>query len=184
MAAVLPVLGQPQQLGQRGLAAEGEGALSKMLRLTRDVRRPRVPVGQAAFVVLGLARKMIVRVWEGAVAVDWTRVHLPDWAYAQLSNKALTDAALCAPVPQDTGHAWWAPVSETRPSRVCNHFLSLAHTGVLDEEGDPTYVDGFYARKGMAVVATVADGDCGIDALLSMLGTPSTTESRSDLRQD
>ena len=36
----------------------------------------------------------------------------------------------------------------------------------------------------MTVVSTVADGDCGIDAMLHMIGVPSSAQARSRLRED
>ena len=180
-SVAVELLAPPRESGQ---GADSQGALSKLLDLTRQVRRPHAPIGHAAFVVLGLAREMKVRVWEGRHRVDVTRAYLPGWAYDELRDTAPTDAVLCAPVPQDAGPPKWAPVSEDRPARACNHYSSLLFTGNLDMEGDESCIDGFYARLGYAVVETVADGDCGIDAMLRMVGTTSTLEARGALRQD
>ena len=182
--AVAEVAQGPETLQQQGPVTDGQGALSKLLELTRSVRRRRRPVGHSAFVVLGLARKMRVRVWEGENKVDVTNVYLPGSVYSELQDTAITDAAFCAPVPQDAGPAKWAPVDDAHPAGVCSHFLTLVSADQTVHGGDPAYVDGFYARRGMMVVSTVADGDCGIDAMLHMLGTQSTLEARDRLRED
>ena len=43
-------------------------------------------------------------------------------------------------------------------------------------------LQGFYSNKGIAVLGTVMDGDCGIDVACQMLGLPQTREPREALR--
>ena len=43
-------------------------------------------------------------------------------------------------------------------------------------------LQGFYSSKGIAVLGTVMDGDCGIDLACQMLGLPQTREQREALR--
>ena len=45
-------------------------------------------------------------------------------------------------------------------------------------------LQGFYSSKGIAVVGTVMDGDCGIDLACQMLGLPHTLAQRTALRQE
>ena len=52
----------------------------------------------------------------------------------------------------------------------------------LDVGGDASSVDGFYGALGAAVISTVADGDCGPDAMLHMVGAMSTVDARRRLR--
>ena len=54
---------------------------------------------------------------------------------------------------------------------------------VLDgDEGGPG-LQGFYSSKGIAVLGTVMDGDCGIDVACQMLGLPQTLAQRTALRK-
>ena len=43
-------------------------------------------------------------------------------------------------------------------------------------------VQGDYSSRGVAVLGTVMDGDCGIDVACQMLGLPHTREQREALR--
>ena len=55
---------------------------------------------------------------------------------------------------------------------------------VLDgNEGGPG-LQGFYSSKGLAVLGTVMDGDCGIDVACQMLGLPQTLAQRAVLREE
>ena len=168
------------------LASAGQDAVSKLLALSRQVRRPRTWVGYSAFVVFGALRGIRVHVWEGRNRVDVTRVFLPAWLYEKLEDNAVADAALCAAVADERGPPQWAPVSEERPAGTCSHYVVLQHSGELGPDGGNTsgFVDGFYAAVGYVVVSTKADGDCGIDALLQMLGCPSNALSRRQLREE
>ena len=48
-------------------------------------------------------------------------------------------------------------------------------------ENNPTF-EVFYSALGVAIIPTVADGDCGPDTMTMMLGRPQTFESRRNLR--
>ena len=55
---------------------------------------------------------------------------------------------------------------------------------VLDgNEGGPG-LQGFYSSKGLAILGTVMDGDCGIDVACQMLGLPQTLAQRAALREE
>ena len=55
---------------------------------------------------------------------------------------------------------------------------------VLDgNEGGPG-LQGFYSSKGLAILGTVMDGDCGIDVACQMLGLPQTIAQRAVLREE
>ena len=50
-------------------------------------------------------------------------------------------------------------------------------------EGGPG-LQGYYSSRGLAVLGTVMDGDCGIDVACQMLGLPQTPAQRAALRQE
>ena len=55
---------------------------------------------------------------------------------------------------------------------------------VLDgNEGGPG-LQGFYSSKGLAILGTVMDGDCGIDVACQMLCLPQTLAQRVALREE
>ena len=45
-------------------------------------------------------------------------------------------------------------------------------------------LEGFYSSKGIAVLGTVMDGDCGIDVACQMLGLPQSSAQRAALREE
>ena len=55
--------------------------------------------------------------------------------------------------------------------------------GLDGHEGGPG-LQGFYSSKGIAVLGTVMDGDCGIDVACQMLGLPQTLAQRTALREE
>ena len=160
----------------------GSDPLYKLLQLSREVRQPRRYVGYSAFLVFGMLHGIRVHVWEGANRVGITKVFLPEWAYQKLSTSVEVDAALCVGVPDDGGLPKWAPVSEEHPIGVCNHYVPVCHTGFVDIDQDTSHVDGFYGARGVAVVSTFADGDCGPHVMLHMLGARSTLLARNRVR--
>ena len=52
----------------------------------------------------------------------------------------------------------------------------------LDGHAGEPGLQGFYSSKGLAVLGTVMDGDCGIDVACQMLGLPQTLAQRAALR--
>ena len=45
-------------------------------------------------------------------------------------------------------------------------------------------MQGYYSSRGVAVLGTVMDGDCGIDVACQMLGLPQTLAQRAVLREE
>ena len=43
-------------------------------------------------------------------------------------------------------------------------------------------LQGFYSSKGIAVLGTAVDGDCGVDVACHTLGLPQTREQREAVR--
>ena len=45
-------------------------------------------------------------------------------------------------------------------------------------------MQGYYSSRGLAVLGTIMDGDCGIGVACQMLGLPQTSAQRAALRED
>ena len=75
------------------------------------------------------------------------------------------------------------PVSETHPLSMCSHFVAGAPMVLDGNEGGPG-LQGFYSSKGLAILGTVMDGDCGIDVACQMLCLPQTFAQRAALREE
>ena len=58
---------------------------------------------------------------------------------------------------------------------------SLSATGAMDQEAT-VFFHAFYLSLNLAVVETIADGDCGLDAMCVVLGVPRRREVRQTLR--
>ena len=86
-------------------------------------------------------------------------------------------------VPAVAARAHMMPVSEEHPLPGCNHFVAaVAMGGSLPGGGHS--IEGFYSSHGMALLGTVADGDCGIDVACLMLGLEQTGAQRALLREE
>ena len=75
------------------------------------------------------------------------------------------------------------PVSEENPLENCKHFIAacqLPESIAVAEDS----IEAFYMQLGVGLMATVMDGDCGIDVACLMLGLPQTLENRRKIRED
>ena len=157
--------------------------LSKVLQLARNIRRPRSYVGYSALVLFALARKCRPCVWEGGNRIDLVSSY-STWAIGHCAKRCVVDAVCCCLVPAVAGgYAEMVPVSETCPLDACSHFIAaVPMADVLPVQGHS--IDAFYSAKGLALLGTVADGDCGIDVACQMLGLPQTAAQRLTLREE
>ena len=74
------------------------------------------------------------------------------------------------------------PVSEEHPLHSCSHYVAFLPTGApLDGGGSP--LETHYAPEGLALLSTVADGDCGADVMLQMANLANTEARRRDMRE-
>ena len=58
----------------------------------------------------------------------------------------------------------------------------MLESAVAADAGDIVGFEAFYASRGIAALAIVCDGDCGLDVMTMMLGLPQTFASRTALR--
>ena len=66
---------------------------------------------------------------------------------------------------------------------MCSHFVAAVPMEGVCHEGGPC-LQGYYSSRGLAVLGTVMDGDCGIDVACQMLGLPQTLAQRAALREE
>ena len=113
--------------------------------------------------------------------MDLLHTYAP-WAIERCTRSCAVDGVCCCLVPTDevVGVAAMMPVSETHPLNMCGHFVAGAPM-VLDGHAGEPGLQGFYSSKGLAVLGTVMDGDCGIDVACQMLGLPQTLAQRAAL---
>jgi hypothetical protein len=157
--------------------------LSKMLKLARDIRRPRQYIGYSALLRFGLARGCRPCVWEGESRIDLIEYYA-HWAIERCTKKCAVDAVACCLVAAVAGgHAKMAPASTTHPLRLCNHFVAaVPMADALHAGGDS--IEALYSSMGMALLGTVVDGDCGIDVACQMEGLAQTAAQRTFLREE
>ena len=124
--------------------------------------------------------------WEGSNRVDILNVLLPpcaSWASEGMSASVEADVACCTAVPSNNGPPTFALVSAEHPLSLATHYVAVVHIGFLDDS-DATSLEGYYASLGQQVIPIVADGDCGIDAMLKIVGELSTPLARKQLREE
>ena len=96
--------------------------LQCLLRLAREIRRPRAYIGYSMFVHLALARSLRVYSWEGSSRVDFVTDYIP-WALERCTNTCPVDVVCCC-LEQRDGLPRMMPVSEEHPLSECRHFVA------------------------------------------------------------
>ena len=161
-----------------------ETVLGTLLKLARDIRRPCPYIGYSAFICFCLSRGCRAYFWEGGDRIDLLGSYAP-WAIERCTNICAVDGVCCCLVQEDEVAAVAAmmPVSETHPLDTCSHFVAAVPClGICSEGGRG--LQGYYSSKGVAVLGTVMEGDCGIDVACQMLGLPQTIAQRAVLREE
>ena len=154
---------------------------ARLLALARDIRRPRTYVGYSAFLLMGLLKRCRPCAWEGANFIDLLEVFAP-WATETCTRQLNARAIPCALVAQSGGSVALAPISEEHPlSKTC-HYVAGIVVPECKVTTDACSFEALYASLGVAVMASVVDGDCGLDVMTMMLGIAPSAEARADLR--
>lgn len=149
-----------------------------MENLAEELETPRHYIGLSAFVCFGLLKKLRVHVWLGENRVDilnvFTEVNCADFSEPP-----------CDAVATRISHKGLHHVSEQTPMSMVNHWVVAEpfRLGGRPVRGD---CGTFYNDLGYSIVETVADGDCGFDAMIAMLGgkVHGKVASRSALRRE
>jgi hypothetical protein len=154
-----------------------------LLALAREIRRPRAYVGYSAFILMALLKKCQPCVWEGASFIDLLDVFAP-WAKEHCTTPCAVTAVPCALVAQLGGSVELAPISDVHPlSKTC-HFVAGISIPECQAPPSSCTFEALYASLGVAIIASVLDGDCAFDVMTMMLGIPPSGSARNDLRAD
>ena len=152
-----------------------------LLALAREIRRPRSYVGYSAFILMGLKKECRPCIWEGAQFIDVLDVFAP-WAKERCTAYPPVTAVACTLMALAGGCVELIPISALHPLSQTTHFVAgIAIPGCQVMESSCSF-EALYASLGVAVMATVLDGDCAFDVMTMMLGMPSTTSVRNELR--
>ena len=152
-----------------------------LLALARDIRKPRAYVGYSAFILMGLLKKCQPCVLEGAAFMNLLDVFAP-WAKEHCTTPVAVRAIPCTLVAQAGGSVELAPISEVHPLSKTSHFVAgIVFPGCHDPPSACSF-EALYGGIGVAVLASVLDGDCALDVMTMMLGIPPSAAARADLR--
>ena len=182
--AELPKLGEVMDIGNP--PAVDPAALTRVLAVARSIKLARGYVGYSAFLAFALWKKLRVVLWAGDFAYDLVK-EFADWAdLRQFADCPVLAVACVYKVEEDTGAAMLWPISADLGEHNMNHFVaavprqSAVAAAIGSGSGDD--VSTFYARLGLDVQETVADGDCGLDVMCLMLGLERVEATRKRLR--
>ena len=123
--------------------------------------------------------------WEGEAKIDLLNTFAP-WALETAVADCAVDGVCVACEPAVAGPSKMYPISDMRTARKTSHFVAAVSVGdILLEPGYQcgSELERFYYDRGVVVLGTVCDGDCGIDVVCQMIGAPQTPEQRRLVRQ-
>ena len=165
-------------------AAAYSNVCNTMLRLARELRRPRNYVGYFAFLVFGLCKQCQPCAWEGVHHINLLGHYAP-WGLESCTRECLVDAIPCALVPKAGGLIECSPITEETPlSRMSHYVAGIRIPPQSRDPKDPITFENFYTDLGIMTLPTVCDGDCGLDVMNLMLGLPQCFDTREALRAE
>ena len=92
----------------------------------------------------------------------------------------------CAVVTLPDASTRLQAISDEFPLHRCRHYVAAvaAALGALDAPAakDALNFQAFYESRGVVLLGSVVDGDCGVDVMNMMLGSPQSLENRTQLR--
>ena len=154
---------------------------SKLLALAREIRRPKAYVGYSAFILMGLLKKQRPCVWEGTSFIDLLQVFAP-WALEFCTSELPMTAIACSFVAQSGGAVELVGICEQHPLSNTTHYVAGIHIPQCEITEQTCSFEALYASLGVACVASVVDGDCGLDVMTMMLGIAPSFAARKELR--
>ena len=143
-----------------------------LVKLAREIGDPKRSVGYGAFLLFALMEQLQPTLWEGDNRINLIETYCP-WASVICLRSPVVQGVCCCLVPRSSGHAEMAPVSGEHPLHSCNHYVACLPTGADLDEGGST-LETYYGPQGLALLSTVADGDCGVDVMLQMANLENT----------
>jgi hypothetical protein len=154
-----------------------------LLTLARGIRRPRSYVGYSAFILMGLLKKCQPCVWEGASFINLIEVFAP-WATEACSSPVTVVAVAVAVIAQPEGSVEMVAISKEHPLSTTCHFVAGIKVPECKALESALSIETLYASLGVAIIASVMDGDCALDVMTMMLGIPPSEAARKELRID
>ena len=152
-----------------------------LLVLAREIRRPRAYVGYSAFILMALLKKCQPCVWEGALYIDLLEVFAP-WAKEHCTTLLPVTAVACSLMAKATGCVELIPISAEHPLSQTGHFVAGIKMPECQVFESSCSFEALYASLGVAIMASVLDGDCDFDVMTMMLGIPPAFSACKDLR--
>jgi len=178
----------PSATGSTEIPEQAEAnILGKLIALGEEIRAPQKYLGQSAFALFALLRGCRPKIWEGGYLVDIVDTYCRGAPKAKgCINQCLVNGVCChfnGCLP--SGEAQLTPVSERLPLNRANHYIGacLESAAVAADVGRETSISNFYRRKGVIILGTVTDGDCGVDLMCMMIGLEQNPENRRVLRE-
>ena len=101
-------------------------------------------------------------------------IDLLGWAADEYSAPVPVAAIPCALVLQVGGSVELAPISAERLLSTTRHIVAGMPMPESAVSGSACSVEAIYASLGVAVLASVLDGDCAFDVVTMMLRMPSS----------
>ena len=174
--AVTAVAGSPTVAAQHTIQAT-------LLALAREIRRPRAYVGYSAFILMGLLKKCQPCVWEGANFIDLLEVFAP-WAKEHCTMLLPATAIPCTLMAKATGYVELIPISAEYPLSQTKHFVAGIRMPECEVFETSCNFETLYASLGVAIMASILNGDCALDVMTIMLGIAPSASARSGLRRE
>ena len=164
----------PPQEGQSPV----NSVLGKILALAREIGTFSNWVGYSAFVCFAIINDLRPFMWEGENRIDLI-AHYAPWA-ENCTKLTHIDGVVCCLVSHDGGNPKPEPVTAHHPLHECKHFLAALQTSA--PMGGCVGIEGFYQSKGVVILGTVIDGNCGLDVMCNMKGVEASPDNIKALR--
>ena len=133
---------------------------------------------------MALLKKKRPYIWEGENCVDLIEAYAP-WAADACIGHCQVQGVCCAVVTSPDGRTHLQAISDEFPLNLCRHYVAaVAAPMPLDAAAwkDTLTCQAFYQSRGIALLGSVVDGDCGIDVMNMMLDKPQSMDARTELR--
>ena len=143
-----------------------------LIHLARQIGDPRQYVGFSAFVLFALEFECRPALWVGEQKWDIVEAFVPEQFRDSCKNPCVVDGVcLALGLARGVLQPEWVPISPANPLWQCKHYMALSRLG-KDIGVAQTELERFYAERGLTVLGTFSQGDCGIDVMCQMLMLP------------
>ena len=135
---------------------------------------------------MALLKRTRPLIWEGENCVDLIAAYAP-WAMDKCVGACAVQGVCCAAVTDHSGNTCLQAISEEFPLHRCRHYVAAVAALVGAEApaaAEKVSFQAFYESRGVALLGSVVDGDCGIDVMNMMLNQHQSQENRAQLRKE